>query len=86
MKDPSIYQFLYLHNGIITLLMIGPAAFLSALFGPGSYSMPIHLDNVICSGSETRLSNCSHSGIGVENCAHAEDVSVDCLGRSPGMR
>lgn len=41
-------------------------------------SVPIHLDDVECDGSEARLSDCDHSGWGVSNCVHTEDVSIVC--------
>ena len=41
----------------------------------------IHLDNVQCDGSELRLANCSHLGVGVHNCVPSEDAGVIC---SPG--
>ena len=47
-----------------------------AFFGQGSG--PIHYDDVACNGSETRLADCSHPGIGIENCAHNEDAGVVC--------
>ena len=47
-----------------------------AFFGRGSG--PIHYDDVACNRSETRLADCSHSGIGIENCAHNEDAGVVC--------
>ena len=40
---------------------------------------PILLDNVNCSGSETNLLACSHSGFGNHNCGHVEDVGVICI-------
>lgn len=41
-------------------------------------SVPIHLDDVECDGNETRLSDCDHSGWGISNCVHTEDVSIVC--------
>ena len=48
-----------------------------AFFGQGSGS--IHYDDVACTGSETRLADCSHPGIGVHNCGHSEDAGVVCI-------
>ena len=41
----------------------------------------IHLDDVQCDGSELRLADCSHLGVGVHNCHPSEDAGVIC---SPG--
>ena len=58
--------------------------FTNAVFGRASYSQPIHLDEVTCFGNETNLLDCDRNDIGVHNCRHSDDASVDCLGRSPG--
>uniref|UniRef100_A0A8C7WP66 SRCR domain-containing protein n=1 Tax=Oryzias sinensis TaxID=183150 RepID=A0A8C7WP66_9TELE len=50
----------------------------SAHFGQGSD--PIWLDDVACSGSESSLTHCGHSGYGKHNCNHGEDAGVICLG------
>ena len=50
----------------------------SSLFGFGASSQRIWLDDVACSGSESRLIDCSHAGIGIENCNHGEDVGIVC--------
>ena len=39
---------------------------------------PIHLDDVSCVGSESRIDQCQHNGWGNHNCGHSEDVSVNC--------
>ena len=55
---------------------IGGVPFIEAAFGEGSG--PIFLDNVVCSGTETVLLNCSNSGIGSHDCIHYEDAGVRC--------
>uniref|UniRef100_A0A8D0HLT9 Deleted in malignant brain tumors 1 protein n=1 Tax=Sphenodon punctatus TaxID=8508 RepID=A0A8D0HLT9_SPHPU len=47
-------------------------------FGQGSGK--IILDNVGCTGSETNLWQCRHTGLLNHNCGHAEDASVICSG------
>ena len=44
----------------------------------GPDSMPIHLDEVACSGSESRLDQCNSNGVGNTDCSHSEDVIVTC--------
>ena len=44
--------------------------------GPG----PILLDEVSCTGSESRLIDCGHNDFGNNDCGHSEDVSVLCSG------
>ena len=47
-----------------------------AFFGQGTGN--IVLDNLGCVGTETRLIDCPHNGVGVHNCAHSEDAGVVC--------
>ena len=61
------------------MILSGAVAVPSAQFGSGIGI--IHLDNVQCNGSELRLSDCSHRGVGVHGCQPSEDVGVKC---SPG--
>jgi cysteine-rich repeat protein len=39
---------------------------------------PIWLDDVNCSGSETRLAMCMNPGWNVHNCSHSEDIGATC--------
>ena len=39
----------------------------------------IWLDDVQCSGTETRLVDCTHPSFGTHNCAHYEDAGVRCV-------
>ena len=44
-------------------------------------SRPIHLDNVVCSGSEENISMCSSETTAATiNCDHSEDAGVICGG------
>ena len=52
-------------------------AYSNAYFGQGSGL--ILLDNVVCTGSEATLANCSHLGVGVtRSCSHSKDAGVRC--------
>ena len=42
----------------------------------------IHLDDVACYGNESKLSECKHRGIGLENCEEGVDeAGVICTGK-----
>ncbi|XP_063960668.1 uncharacterized protein LOC129267820 [Lytechinus pictus] len=49
---------------------------LGAFFGPGQGE--ILFDEVGCTGTESGLMECSHRGLGVNNCGHGEDAGVIC--------
>jgi len=38
----------------------------------------IWLENLSCTGSEHRLTDCNHDGYGVHNCGHHEDAGLVC--------
>ena len=52
-------------------------AYPRALYGQGTGS--IMLENVACTGAESRLSECPHREWKINDCwGHSEDVGVDC--------
>lgn len=46
------------------------------MYGGGSGR--IWLDEVDCSGSESSIGECKHSGWGSHDCGHSKDVSINC--------
>ena len=59
-----------------SLLFIAALAITRTVFGQGTG--PIYLNSVGCTGTESSLLSCSHSGIGVTYCSHTYDVGVVC--------
>ena len=57
----------------------------NVFFGGGASFQQIHLDELRCSGAEATLLNCTHSGVGVHDCEHHEDVGIIC-NRSQGRK
>jgi hypothetical protein len=64
---------------MMLIIIIGATAFNRAFFGQGTGR--ILLDNLGCAGTETRLVDCPHNGIGIENCVHSEDAGLRCTGK-----
>ena len=51
-------------------------AYSRAFYGQGTGS--IWLDNVQCTGTESRLFDCPANTVGSHNCAHFEDAGASC--------
>uniref|UniRef100_A0A8C5KJF2 Scavenger receptor cysteine rich family, 4 domains n=1 Tax=Jaculus jaculus TaxID=51337 RepID=A0A8C5KJF2_JACJA len=60
----------------------GPALGATGLGHFGYGRGPVLLDNVGCTGTETRLSDCFHLGWGQHNCGHHEDAGALCEGEA----
>ncbi len=46
----------------------------------GGEDLEVFLKNVSCNGTESKLIDCSHRGIGVLECAHSHLAGVRCTG------
>jgi hypothetical protein len=52
------------------------------MFGAGQSTQPILVKNVVCSGNESNITECSHSDVNyVGHCYHTDDVGVICQGK-----
>ena len=51
-------------------------AYSRAFYGQGTGS--IWLDNVQCTGTESRLFDCPANAVGSHNCGHSEDAGASC--------
>ena len=61
-----------------SVLFSGAIARSFAYFGQGDGQ--IQIDNVMCTGTETRLQDCPL--LRTHNCAHSEDAGVECISKS----
>ena len=50
----------------------------TTVVGFGTPTGPVLIDNVRCTGNESRLTDCYHNGVGTHNCFHTDDVGVSC--------
>ena len=58
----------------LLLIILGAIARTNAYFGQGS--VPILLDDLRCTNTESRLIDCPYTAI--DNCVHSEDAGVTC--------
>ena len=71
-----IFVLIYIfHLHTLVVIFLGASGRREAYFGPGSG--PIHLDYVVCSGTEYDLTDCQ-TGNGTRQSSHSEDVGVKC--------
>ena len=56
----------------VACVQMGYADGATASYTAGGGTLNILLDDLACTGTETMLSDCSHSGWGNHNCAHSE--------------
>ena len=63
--------------------LTGAVAYTYAYFGQGTG--PILLDDVACSGSESRLINCRYDS-NTYDCRHYKDAGVRCQGKKINMK
>ena len=67
-----------LQEATVVCRQLGYGRAVAALATYGGGSGPIWYDNVLCSGSEASLTQCSHPGSGVHFCDHSYDAGVIC--------
>ena len=58
----------------INFLFSDATAYSRAFYGQGT--VPILLDDLRCTGTESRLIDCPYTAI--DNCVHSEDAAVSC--------
>ena len=66
--------------GIISVLFSASVPVRRSMYG--NSTVPFLLDNVVCTGNETTLLECIHSGLGMHNCDSSETAGVVCGGTS----
>jgi hypothetical protein len=67
---------MHIQMTILIIVVVGSEALSRAAFGAGSGQ--IWLDNVLCTGLESRLIDCQANTLGSHNCVHQEDAGVRC--------
>ena len=60
-------------------MLVATSAPGQAAYGEGTGA--IMLDDLLCTGTESSLFDCTHSGVNIHNCGHYEDAGVRCTGQ-----
>ena len=55
--------------------LVGAQGFPGGQFGP-AFGLPVHIDDVSCSGNESSLLDCNYTEL--NDCNHGEDAGVEC--------
>ncbi|XP_073329725.1 uncharacterized protein [Pagrus major] len=66
------------NDGTVICRMLGYTR-ASSVFQAEAGSGRIWLDELRCTGTESSVFDCPHSGVGTHNCGHGEDVAVQCV-------
>ena len=74
-RNCAYYKIIILNNIILLHYNIGAVARINAYYGQGT--APILLDNVGCSGTESRLIDCTYDS-NTTDCSHSDDAGARC--------
>ena len=69
-------SYTYCESKYLNIFVAGVTAYSYSYFGRGNGS--IYLSNIGCRGSESRLMDCYHRGIGIHYCHHYYDAGLRC--------
>ena len=76
-------MLIYAMRSILIITVAGAIAYSYAYFGRGNGS--IYLSRVGCRGSELRLIDCYHRGMGVHYCHHSNDAGLRCKRKATSL-
>jgi len=65
-------------NVVCAQLGLGPAKWQGTVVRSTEGTGPIWMNNVACDGTESKITECTYTGWGVQNCVHGEDVEMVC--------